>query len=192
MPNMLSGWSDASTTNKGIHVINEYTNTQHNSNHTAPTVPLPPSLHQEPSSIPLDNIVSSLFDMKAYIHSKSKVSEYERLIDLLLLKFNDMQSEKFHLLQQINNLEKENDALCAQNNDDDKDNDSSDDEFKDVEFTGLETEQSVILVDYWNNTKKKKHNKTSSIAPWTKYYNRHKQGIGEDLRIAIMSSQKLH
>ncbi len=137
-------------------------------------------------SMRLDTIVSSLFDMKTHIKNQSKIVEFEQLIDLVLLKFNEMQAEKFNLLQQINNLEKENDNLYQQTKENENENEN-DHEFKEVLFTdGLETEQSVILVDYWTDKNKHKNDNQkddneykSWIAPWTKYFNRHKQGIGE-------------
>merc|ERR1712130_121756 len=91
-------------------------------------------LQQQPMR--LDNIVSTLFDMKSFINNPHKVLEFERLIDLILCRFNEMQTEKFNLLQEINILEKENDKLYEQtrkinNNDIDNDGDDEDnDEFK--------------------------------------------------------------
>ena len=152
---------------------------------------------QKTSNLRLDQLVSSLFEMKKYIKNQQKVMEYEKLIDLLLLKFNDMQAEKFNLLQQLHNLEKENDKLydTQQSN---KENETFE-EIKDIDlnFMKMDPDKSVILVDYWKDCKQ--HNNAvnaykqqkSPIAPWTKYYSRHKIGIGEDLRIALISSQKL-
>merc|ERR1712154_256414 len=94
--------------------------------------------------------------------------------------------------------ETENDKLYTQSTQNNKENEENFEEIKDsdLKFLNLQNEKSVILVDYWKDSKHQKthkntHNSQQKIAPWTKYYSRHKNGIGEDLRIALISSQKL-
>ena len=57
------------------------------------------------TSMTLNDIVSSLYDMRSYIKDKSKATEYERLMHALLTQFDDIRTEKFNLMQQIYRLE---------------------------------------------------------------------------------------
>ena len=154
---------------------------------------------QTTSTMSMNDIVCSLYDLKTYIKDQSKATEFEHLMHALLTKFDDISLEKFNLLQQIRCLEEENDKLYNKAKGDDDNNNNNNDEFRDIEFTeGLDNEQSVILVDYWNDKKENKeendddiNNKSSKIPLWTKFYQMHRTGIGEDLRIAIIQSQKI-